>query len=76
MLLDVIEVLWKNFENEHVVGVFFDFDKAYGTMWTYSIIRLVRVWPKRSPFFFFINNFLNDRLFRVRVGYLVIRLCI
>jgi ribonuclease HI len=53
---------------DHVVSVFFDLEKAYDTTWKYGIMRDLQELGLRGRLPLFIQNFLSDRLFRVRVG--------
>ena len=48
-------------KNEHFVSVFFDLEKAYDTTWKYDIGL-----KGRLPLF--LQNFLTDREFKVKVG--------
>ena len=52
----------------HVVSVFFDLEKAYDTAWKYGILRDLHSAGLRGRMPLFIQNFLKDRVFRVRVG--------
>ena len=53
---------------EHVVSVFFDLEKAYDTTWTYGILQDLFNMGLRGHLPIFIENFLRDRKFKVRVG--------
>jgi len=55
-------------KKEHVLTIFFDLEKAYDTMWKHSI--LVDLWDLsfRGHLHRFIQNFLSERSFRVRVA--------
>jgi hypothetical protein len=53
---------------EHVVSVFFDLEKAYDTTWKYGILRDLHDAGLRGKLPIFIQNFLKDRTFRVRLG--------
>ena len=55
-------------KKEHVVGVFFDLEKAYDTTWKYGILSDLHDLGFRGRLPLFIENFLSDRTFRVRVG--------
>ena len=55
-------------KKEHVVGVFFDLEKAYDTTWKHGILSDLHVLGFRGRLPLFIVNFLSDRTFRVRVG--------
>lgn len=52
----------------HLVAVFFDLEKAYDTMWKYGVIKDLHNMGIRGNLLSFIDNFLKDRKFRVRVG--------
>ena len=51
-------------KKEHLVSVFFDLEKAYDTTWKYGIMKDVH--DSRLPLF--LQNFLTDREFKVKVG--------
>ena len=53
---------------QHVVSVFFDLESAYDTTWKYGILRDLHDFGLRGRLPIFIAAFLNERLFRVRVG--------
>ena len=53
---------------EHVVSVFFDLEKAYDTTWKEGILRDLHEMGLRGRLPLFIQNFLSNRLFKVRVG--------
>ena len=53
---------------QHVVSVFFDVESAYDTTWKYGILRDLHDFGLRGRLPIFIAAFLNERLFRVRVG--------
>ncbi|KAG1672408.1 RNA-directed DNA polymerase from mobile element jockey [Nymphon striatum] len=53
---------------EHLVAVFFDLEKAYETTWKYGILRDLFNSGLRGRMPIFINHFLTNRKFRVRVG--------
>ena len=53
---------------KHVVSVFFDLESAYDTTWKYGILRDLHDFGLRGCLPIFIAAFLNERLFRVRVG--------
>ena len=53
---------------EHVVSVFFDLEKAYDTTWKYGIMKNLHEMDLRARLPLFIQNFLSERKFRVRVG--------
>jgi hypothetical protein len=48
--------------------VFFDLENAYDTTWKYGIMRDLHEFGLRGRLPLFIQDFLSDRLFRVRVG--------
>ena len=52
---------------EHI-SVFFDLEKAYDTTWKYGILRDLHDAGLRGHVPDFINSFLTDRSFHVRVG--------
>ena len=53
---------------EHVVSIFFDLEKAYDTTWKYGIMKNLHDMDLRGRLPLFIQNFLSERKFRVRVG--------
>ena len=55
-------------KGNHVVSVFFDLEKAYDTVWKYGVIRDLHKVGLRGRMPMFIQNFLSDRVFRVRLG--------
>ena len=55
-------------KQEHVVSIFFDLEKAYDTTWKYGILSDLHQMGLRGRLPIFIDNFLSDRCFRVRVG--------
>jgi len=56
------------FKNEHYISVFFDIEKAYDTAWRYGIMRDLHRMGLRGNLPKFIEEFLNDRTFKVRIG--------
>jgi hypothetical protein len=58
----------KSFLNkEHNVAIFFDLEKAYDTTWKYGIMKDLHAMGLRGNLPIFIEKFLNDRTFQVRV---------
>ena len=55
-------------KKEHLVAVFFDLEKAYNTIWKYGIVKDLKNLGFESRMPIFIQNFLRDRRFRVRMG--------
>jgi len=55
-------------KKEHLTAVFFDLEKAYDTTWKYGIMKDLKDLGLMGRLPIFINNFLNDRHFKVRVG--------
>jgi hypothetical protein len=53
---------------QHVVAVFFDLEKAYDTTWKHGILSDLHDLGFRGHLPLFIQNFLADRQFQVRVG--------
>ena len=53
---------------EHVVSIFFDLEKANDTTWKYGIMKNLHDMDLRGRLPLFIQNFLSERKFRVRVG--------
>ena len=52
----------------HVVSVFFDLEKAYDTTWKHGVLKDLYDSGLRGRLTLFIQNFLLDRVFRVRLG--------
>ena len=55
-------------KGEHNVALFFDLEKAYETTWKYGIMKDLHDLGLQGNLPTFINKFLNDRTFQVRVG--------
>ena len=55
-------------KKEHNVAIFFDLEKAYDTTWKYGIMKDLYDFGLRGYLPIFIEKFLNDRTFQVRVG--------
>ena len=55
-------------KKEHVVAVFFDFEKAYDTTWKYGILRDLHELGVKGRLANFLESFLAERSFQVRVG--------
>ena len=53
---------------EHIVAVFFDLEKAFDTTWKYGILRDLHKMGLRGYLPQFIENFLKNRSFQVKVG--------
>ena len=53
---------------EHMVAVFFDLEKAFDTTWKYGILRDLHKMGLRGYLPQFIENFLKNRSFQVKVG--------
>ena len=54
--------------NEHLVAVFFDLEKAYDTTWKHGIMQDLHNMGLRGCLPIFIENFLSNRTFRVLYG--------
>ena len=54
--------------NQHLVSTFFYLEKAYDTAWTYWIMKDLHRFDLRGRLPDFINNFMKDRYFNLRVG--------
>ena len=54
-------------EGDHVVGVFFDLAKAYDTTWKYGIMKDLFDMELKGSLPIFIQNFLSDRTFQIRL---------
>ena len=55
-------------KKEHLTAVFFDLEKAYDTTWKYGIMRDLSDFCLKGRLPHFIDNFLSNRNFKVRVG--------
>ena len=55
-------------KGEHVVSIFFDLEKAYDTTWKYGILKDLHDMDLMGRLPLFIQNFISERKFRVRVG--------
>ena len=55
-------------QKEHVLGVFFDLEKAYDTTWKHGILRNIHEMGLRGRLPTFIEKFLANRTFSVRLG--------
>jgi ribonuclease HI len=55
-------------KKEHLIGIFFDLEKAYDTTWKYGIQKDLYDSGLRGHLPTFISNFLQDRTFKVRFG--------
>ena len=55
-------------KKEHVLAIFFDLEKAYGTTWKYGILSELYDLDFRGHLPTFIDGFLSHRLFQVRAG--------
>ena len=53
---------------KHVVSVLFDLEKAYDTAWKYGILKDLESLGFRGNLPIFIENFLTDRSFQIRIG--------
>ena len=54
-------------KKEHLVTIFFDLEKAYDTTWKYGIMKNIHDIGLKGRLPLFIQNFLNDREFKVKV---------
>ena len=55
-------------KKEHLVAVFFDLEKAYDTTWKYGIMNDLHDIGLKGRLPVFVQNFLSNREFKVRVG--------
>jgi len=53
---------------QHAVAIFFDLEKAYDTTWKHGIKQDLHDAGLRGRLPVFIENFLSDRKFKVRLG--------
>ena len=70
IILCDLKLLYKEkfLNGEHLVSIFFDVEKAYDTTWNYGIMKNLHDMDLRGRLPLFIQNFLSERKFRVRVG--------
>jgi len=54
--------------NNHLIAIFFDLQKAYDTAWRHGVLRKLWQYGMRGNLLHFMSNFLNDRYIRVRVN--------
>ena len=54
-------------QRQHAVGVFFDLDKAYESMWKFGIMRDLHNAGLCGRLLLFIESFLKNRQFHVRL---------
>ena len=55
-------------KGEHCIGIFFDLEKAYDMTWRYGILKDLFNLGLRGNLPIFIEKFLDNRIFHVRVG--------
>ena len=55
-------------QRQHAVAMFFDLEKAYDTTWKYGIMKDLHRAGLRGRLPLFIQGFLKNRQFQVRVG--------
>jgi len=55
-------------QRQHAVGVFFDFEKAYESTWKFGIMRDLHNAGLSGRLPLFIESFLKNRQFHVRLG--------
>ena len=55
-------------QNQHLVAVFFDLQKAYDTTWKHGIQQDLHDMGLRGNLPIFIGNFLTDRTFQIHLG--------
>ena len=55
-------------QNQHLVAVFFDLQKAYDTTWKHGIQQDLHDMGLRGNLSIFIGNFLTDRTFQIHLG--------
>ena len=55
-------------KKEHLTAVFFDLEKAYDTTWKYGIMRDMSDFGLKGRLPHFIDNFLSNGNFKVRIG--------
>lgn len=54
--------------NQHFISVFYDLEKAYDTTWRYGIMKDLRRKGLRGRLPLYIEQFLSDRKFKVRIN--------
>jgi len=68
-LIRMDDAIRRAFANsEHLISVYFDLEKAYDTTWRHGIVRDLYQLGLRGRIMQFIANFLEKRIFRVRLN--------
>ena len=62
-------------QNQHLVAVFFDLQKAYDTTWKHGIQQVLHDMGLRGNLPIFIGNFLIDRTFQIHLGTILSDVC-
>ena len=61
--------IYRSFKNKyHTIAIFFDIQKAYDTTWRYHILKTIHQAGIKGNMAFFIQNFLCNRTFKVKIG--------
>lgn len=55
-------------QNNHMISIFFDIEKAYDTAWKDKIIRTLYDWNIKGNILHFIQNFLLQRTYQILLG--------
>lgn len=61
-----IQIAFNN--NQHLLAIFFDIEKAYDTTWKRYIVQMLQECKLNGNILHFVTNFLHNRQFRVRVN--------
>lgn len=57
-------------QKQHTVGVFFDIEKAFDRIQPLSVLKSLHELGLGGNTFYFVQNFLRDRIFQVRLGHI------
>lgn len=55
-------------QNQHMLAIFFDLEKAYDTAWRDNILRTLHNWNIKGNILHFIQKFLSHRTFQILIG--------
>lgn len=68
-LVNLQSSILKGFSKKHLTAaLFFDIEKAYDSTWKYRILKILHSWGLRGNLPTFIQQFLSERFFRVKIN--------
>lgn len=68
-LIQLEEIVQNNFtRRSHTIGIFFDMQKAYDTVWRHTVLHRLKEWNMVGKLPVFLKDFMFDRTFKVRLG--------